>query len=156
MVPSLFVIKMVSADCSTAQESLRKDSSATCCCCCVECRFNVQRIVRNRLAPVSCDFSTQSEAPACMISRDCFFISMLGQHNERDSASRVQEFREKFCGIGIPSAMLKQNQPVMPQLQHRFRLIQGPGVVQFRRQHVSTVLEDFANEKKIFLKVPDQ
>ena len=60
MMPSLFVMKMASADCSTAQESLRKDCSAIFRRSWVECKLSAHRIVRTRLAPVSCDLSMQS------------------------------------------------------------------------------------------------
>ena len=59
---------IVSADCSTARESFRRDCSAVCCSFCKECTARAFRMVRTKVAPSSCDLATQFQVPFSMIS----------------------------------------------------------------------------------------
>jgi hypothetical protein len=63
MMPSRFVIMMVSVDCWTAQESLRNESPAEFCFCRIVWRFSVHRMVRSSPAPLRSDFSARPRLP---------------------------------------------------------------------------------------------
>src|ERR1035441_10376951 len=67
-IPWRSVMNIVSADCSTARDSFRRECSAVCCSCCRECTASVFRMVRTRVAPSSCDLATQFHVPPLMIS----------------------------------------------------------------------------------------
>ena len=56
----------VSGDCSTALESLRKDSSADRCSFCMESKASVPRMLRTRVAPSSCE-QKERHRPASVI-----------------------------------------------------------------------------------------
>ena len=156
MMPSLFVIKMVSADCSTAQESLRGRFFRDLRCCCVECKLSVQRIVRTRLAPVKLRLLHAILGARLDDFSYRFLIRVLRQHNEGQGSPGLQELGEKLGRGGILGLVFKQHQPIVAQLQHRLRFFQRAGMIQFRRQRAAIPLQDFPDQKKIFFLVSDQ
>jgi hypothetical protein len=61
------------------------------------------------------------------------------------------EFGKQLHGFGISRFMFEQNQAVGLLLQHRMGVIEGAGLIEFRRQHVPISSENIAKQENVFL-----
>ena len=151
MMPLLFAIMMVSADCWTAQESLRTESSAEFHFGSIACRFSVH----SRSAPLRSDFSAPSRGSRLNHVGDGFLICEFGTRTMKGTLHPVcRNSASSFAAAAPPVSCPNKTSPCWPLSN----MVSASSSDEAWPSSAGIIFrfppQDVANEKKTFLLVP--